>query len=167
MRRGLLIIGLVVLVGGLVMAAVSPGLEKPYIKTYSTFTGYSLGEYVSPPIHVSGEAEISVLGSESYLVKSSELMNVTPSDISAYSLPMALNLTVNGEVTHSFVVGTGNYTVVSFATDIYGLSYTVISDYSLVSFLGTLFVIGLVLILAGIVLTGLGAVLKPRMASVA
>ncbi len=165
MRKVILIIGLVVLVAGLLMAASSPSLEKPYIKTYSTFSGYRTGEYVSPYIHVSGEDEISVLGSESYLVRSSDLTNVTPSNVLSYSLPMALNLTVSGKVTHSFVVGSGNYTVVILGTGTEGISYTVISDYSLVSFLGTLFVAGLVMILAGIILTGIGVILKPKMAA--
>lgn len=151
-----------VLISGLIMSAASPNLEKPYIKTYSAFTGYRIGEYVSPSIDVSAESEISVLGSGSYLVRSSDLQNVTSSDITSYNLPMALNLTVNGEVTHSFVVGPGNYTVVHFGTGTTGISYTIISDYSLVSLLGTLFVIGLALILAGIVMTGVGAVLRPR-----
>lgn len=162
MRKFILILGLSVLVIGLVLAASIPEVEKPYIKTYTNFEPLAAGKYVSFEINISAETEISTLGSGAYLVTASSVGIVTESNIMHYNLPMTLNLTVNGVPTHSYVVQTGSYYVVYFGSDSASVSYTIINHYSLVSLLGTMYVVGLGLILAGIVLTGLGAILKPK-----
>ncbi|MEM0157115.1 MAG: hypothetical protein QXN26_03495 [Thermoplasmataceae archaeon] len=162
MRKTLLIIGLVILVAGLIMAASMPALEKPHIRTYDQLKLIADGKYASPELNITGESEISVQGISTYLVDAANLSQINASNAGLYNIHEVLNLTVSGVATHSYVVSAGQYYVVYFGNSSSSASYTIISDYGLVSLMGTLYVSGLVMILVGIVATALGAVLRPK-----
>ena len=162
LRKILLIIGLAILVAGLVMAASMPELEKPHIRTYDKMSSFAAGEYVSPELSITGQSEISMQGVSTYLIDASHLSIVNASNIGLYNIHEVLNLTVSGVATHSYVVSAGHYYVVYFGNSSSSINYTIISDYGLVSFMGTLYVAGLAMILIGIVGTALGAVLRPK-----
>ena len=162
LRKILLIIGLAILVAGLVMAASMPELEKPHIRTYDKMSSFAAGEYVSPELSITGQSEISMQGVSTYLIDASHLSIVNASNIGLYNIHEVLNLTVSGVATHSYVVSAGHYYVVYFGNSSSSINYTIISDYGLVSFMGTLYVAGLAMILVGIVATALGAVLRPK-----
>jgi preprotein translocase subunit Sss1 len=159
LRKILLIIGLAILVAGLLMAASMPELEKPHIRTYDKLNSFSAGEYVSLELNITGQSEISTQGLSTYLIDASQLSMVNASNIGLYNIHEVLNLTVSGVATHSYVVSAGHYYVGNSSSNI---NYTVIRDYGLVSFMGTLYVAGLAMILIGIVGTALGAVLRPK-----
>ncbi len=162
MRKTLLIIGLVILVAGLIIAASMPALEKPHIKTYDQLELISSGKYASSELYIAGESEISVQGSNTYLVDATNLQQINESNAGLYNIHEVLNLTVSGVETHSYVVSSGQYYVVYFGDTPSSATYTIISDYGLVSVMGTLYVSGLAMILIGIVVTALGAVLIPK-----
>ncbi len=162
LRKILLIIGLAILVAGLVMAASMPELEKPHIRTYDKLNLFAAGEYVSLELNITGQSEISTQGLSTYLIDASQLSMVNASNIGLYNIHEVLNLTVSGVATHSYVVSAGHYYVVYFGNSSSNINYTVIRDYGLVSFMGTLYVAGLAMILIGIVATALGAVLRPK-----
>jgi hypothetical protein len=162
LRKVLLIIGLAILVAGLVMAASMPELEKPHIRTYDNLKLSASGEYASPVLNITGQSEISMQGDSTYLVDASNLSIVNVSNVGQYNIHEVLNLTVSGVATHSYVVPAGSYYVVYFGNSSSNITYTIISDYGLVSVMGTLYVAGLAMILIGIVATALGAVLRPK-----
>ncbi len=165
MRKNLVMVGLVILVVGIIIAAVSAvelnQLESTSIKGASNamFVGQN-GEYHSELLNVSSEQVVFLVSNvHAYLIPSADLNTVNSGNIGNY----AVTPTVQQGNISTFSGISGEFYVVTFANSMPSVSYAVIAGgIARLAVTGLLLIIGVLLIIIGAIIAVIGAVLKPK-----
>ncbi|MGC8562908.1 MAG: hypothetical protein ACP5UZ_05395 [Thermoplasmata archaeon] len=165
MRRNILIIGLILLVVGIAMAGIS-AVEASHSAS-SSISGASTtmypgpnGEYHSQLLNVSsGEEVIVVANQHAYVIPSEDLTTVTNANVAGYAIVSSTS--AGNTSTYSNIPG--SYYIVTFGTSTPSVDYAVVSGgLGNLIVTGLLVLIGVFLAIAGIIVTVIGAVLKPK-----
>ena len=152
--------GLIILVIGIILVIAGIGISSDYVRTGSHFNTTKSGFYTSNMLNVSGNSFISVQGGNFsfYLIKASDIGMVNSSNILNYALnPQNSSHPTTGQF---FVVPNGSYYLVSFSTPLQGIVYSYVSHYHTFTYLGSILLIGVLLIVASIVILILSLVMK-------
>ena len=166
-------IGLIMLVVGIVVSAVGLFAGDSLIHTYTDFTLDSAsGLYVSQPLNLSSSAAVTVIGISSspkfYFMNQTSYdnyANVTSpssSNISSHSLSPSVDESIAGtneQIFDAHVPGT--YYLISFSAP--NISYSIDSNLLQAAIYGFLLVIGILMAIAGFVLTIVGLAMRPKM----
>ncbi len=165
MRKKLLLIGIIILVVGVVFAAVDTFGAAHFTSSATlTLTKDSQGIFASKGIKVaSGNIfTIESKSSSTYLVSFSDLSNVNSSNIAKYEVH-PLTKTVSDSIT-AFVYDniSGTFAVVSLSSSVSTVTTALITNSGGVVAMALLLILGIVLAIAGVIVTILGAVLKPK-----
>lgn len=159
MRRGLLLRGVAILVLGLVIAGVgllelaSPSAGSTTVRVYSP------GEYVSSEINISKPSDLAVVFNSGVggLVPAGLLGSVNQSNLKRYAVPPN---TTSGNLYQYLNISVGEYYFVVFSNNTPTISYSVVPlSRGLYAFM---LVLGGLLALVGLVVTIVGALLKPK-----
>jgi hypothetical protein len=173
LRKRVLKIGLIMLVVGIVVSAVGLFAGDSLIHTYTDFTLDSAsGLYVSQPLNLSSSAAVTVIGISSspkfYFMNQTSYdnyANVTSpssSNISSHSLSPSVDESIAGtdeQIFDAHVPGT--YYLISFSAP--NISYSIDSNLLQAAIYGFLLVIGILMAIAGFVLTIVGLAMRPKM----
>ncbi|MEM3237669.1 MAG: hypothetical protein QW258_02480 [Thermoplasmata archaeon] len=159
MRKKMLIIGIVILIVGIVMFSASAYSTGHDTSRSNTWVEYKNGEYISSPLNFSGQNILtySYTGSGIAVVTDSVLPTVNSTNLPQVSISPTTS--VGSEKVYD--LGTGTYYIVSFSNSSPALSYTYLKV-SNVLITGVLTVIGLILFIAGVIITIIGAVMKKK-----
>ena len=154
--------GLIILVIGILLVVAGIGISSDYVKTGTNINTIKSGFYTSNMLNISGNGFISVEGGNFsfYLIKAADLGSVNSSNILSYALnPQNASHPTVGQL---FVVPQGSYYLVSFAIPLQGLVYSYVSHYHTFTYLGSILVIGILLIVVSIVVLILSLVMKDK-----
>jgi len=157
LRTRTLTIGLIVLVVGVALAAVGGYNLKNSSTTITSFTQPTSGEYVSAPL-VLNDSVVVVRSPPSVggMVPAQDVGRVNPTDISSYSVPY--NSTAASSDTYLGLTGHFNYVVFSSVQPTTKIVVTGTLLGTVAS--GLLVLVGIVCVIAGIIVTIVGAVRK-------
>ena len=159
MRKKMLIIGIIMLLIGVVIYGVAAYSTANQLTTSNSWLEYKNGEYISEPLNSSGGYLLtySYSGSHAGVIVSNNLTKVNISNIGSFSLATLTN--VNSEKAYN--LNTGSYYIVIFSNSAPSITYTFVK-LSTVLVTGIFTLVGITLAIAGIIVTILGAVLKPK-----
>ncbi len=167
MRLKLFRNGLIILVLGIILVVAGIGISSDYVKTGTKINTVKSGFYTSDMLNISGNGFISVEGGNFsfYLIKAADLGSVNSSSILSYALnPQNASHPTVGQL---FVVSNGSYYLVSFAIPLQGLVYSYVSHYHTFTYLGSLLLIGILLIVASIIVLIISLMIKEKQAKTA
>lgn len=161
MRKKILIIGVVLLVIGVAIGGTSLYETSKEVKNVSKtmYTGQN-GDYYSAILTPSSTGYISVVSSsETYLIPSQDLAVVDSSNVMDYAI--APTITTASATIYSDL--NGSYYVVAFGSTTPTVTYTVLElNLGLIGIIAISMIIGFILAIAGIIITIIGAILKPK-----
>jgi uncharacterized membrane protein len=165
MRKKLLLVGIIILVVGVVFAAVGTFGTAHFTSVSTlTMTKDSQGIFASKGIEISS-GNLFTFESKSnstYLVSFSDLSNVNSSNIAKYEVH-PLTRTSTDSIT-SFVYDniSGTFAVVSLSSSVSSVTAVLVTDSGALVVMGLLLILGIVLAIVGVIITIIGAILKPK-----
>jgi len=165
MRKHLLLIGVIILVLGVSFSVSGLYATHDYAPvTTQSMTLWSTGVWTSANINISAGSifEITSTTNCTFLVRSTILPFVNTSNIPKYEILPVTTSTVSSVHTMTFDNISGSFNVVSTASVKPTVETTLISDPGLLAAFGILLLIGIVTAIAGIIMTIMGAILKPK-----
>jgi hypothetical protein len=158
MRKRTVVIGLIILVIGIAFVAGGVVGLKGSTSTISAFTQPQTGEYVSSEVVLNSTAVVVVRPSSSTggLVPGQELGDVNSTSLATYAL--SANSTAGGSATYVGVKG--DYYYVIFTSSQPATKIVITGDFVKTAASGILVLLGGILLLAGLIVTIIGAVRK-------
>ncbi len=159
MNRRLALIGLVVFIAGIALLGVGTYGVESSLHSVGSFTLLSPGEYVTPKIHLTSDATVTLRNPSSSMgiVTAANLSLVNATNLASMEVP----LTTSSSGTSAYVVSAGDYYVVAFtssapSTTVQYLYTSEVAGYGIATLLG------LILAIAGGITGLVGLVRKPK-----
>ncbi|MCW6168530.1 MAG: hypothetical protein LVQ96_03465 [Thermoplasmatales archaeon] len=165
MRKKLLLIGIIILVVGIVFAAVGAFGADHFISTSTlTLTKDSQGIFASKQIEISSGNLFTVASksNSTYLVRFGDLSFVNSSNIGKYEVPPLTKTSVDSVTSFAYDNISGTFAVVSLSSSTSTVTTELITDTGAIVAMGLLLILGIVLAIAGVIITIVGAILKPK-----
>lgn len=158
----MLVIGVVLLIVGVALVSVSRVEIPSQVNMETSMTLDGTGMWVSHELNATPSSSITVnaKSADFGLIKASSLSAVNSSNLGNYRL--SPNTASNGVDIYLHL--SGSYYVVVFSSSQPAPSYSLIKNVGMVAIYGLLFLVGLVLAIAGVIVAIIGAVRKPKVA---
>ena len=158
MNRRVALIGLVVFIAGIALLGVGAYGVESSLHTVGAFTLLSPGEYVTPKIHLTSEATVTLRSAPSSmgLVTAANLSLVNATNLASMEVP----ITTSSSGTSAYVVPAGDYYVVAFASSAPGTTVQYLYTSEVAGY-GIATLLGLILALGGGI-TGLVGLVRKR-----
>ncbi len=165
MRKKIAVTGAVILAAGLVMLFASSSVVNAHTSEYSKMYQKGTDEWVSIEINSTSNTDIAITMSSNIsvgLVPASNLSAVTSSNIQQYALSPSQSTNTSSTFIISYLHEPGKFYIVASSPSHPVVHYTVINDASAVSVLSLFTLFGIMVGIAGVIVTGLGAILKNK-----
>ncbi len=172
MRRNLVKLGLIILIIGIILSAVGLFGGDSLIHTDSSFVYIKdSGTYVSDRLNVTGSAAITIIGTSSgppvYVMNLTDyddyanVSNASVAMVSSHSLRPTINESIAGTVEQIYdSIPHGSYYIVAFSQP--DVSYSLEVNLLEAAVLGLLLVVGILMAIAGFVLTIIALIMRPK-----
>jgi hypothetical protein len=163
LRKGIVRIGLVLIVLGIILVVVGIGATADYL-TVSTSFIHQNSAYTSTEINLTGQGFIGLEGNSTfYVISASNLSVANSTNIKNYAIaPEALTSSGYGS---EFLLTPGSYYLISFLSPQSGVAYSYTSHFSTFTDLGIILLFGLFLIGVSIIFLVVGFLLKTKQKS--
>ena len=165
MRKKLLYIGGIILLVGIILIVASLFITADSIKTYNSFSKYgnSTNEWLSTEINLSSQSQLITTGNSMYVINASFLPQVNQANAYQIGLKPNINESIGtGNVVSTYTVGPGSFYVIYFNATSQHYQFQITNNLNTVIVLGLFLIAGGIMVLAGIVVTIIGAILKPK-----
>lgn len=165
MRKKLLYTGGIVLLIGIILVVASLLITADSVKTYDTFSlyGTTSNEWVSSEINISSQSQLITTGNSMYVVNANFLPQINQSNANQIGLKFNINESIGtGDVVSTYTVNPGSYYVIYFNATSQHYQFQITNNLNTVIILGLFLIVGGVMVVAGIIVSIIGAVLKPK-----
>ena len=162
MRKKIVLIGLIIFIVGIAMAAGGDYLVGHYTVTGTAIEQISAGMY-GHEINISAPSLLTVDSTFSsvYLVSSANLTGLNASNVASRSISPLTTTSVSSEHVWAYdLTAAGSYYIIAFNSSAPTITYSYIPlSYSYIS---VVMLIGIVLIIVGIIIAVIGLILRER-----
>ena len=165
MRKKIAITGALILAAGLVMLFASSSVVNSHTSEYSRMSQKGTNEWVSLEINSTSNTDIAITMSNNItvgLVPASNLSAVTASNIQQYAVSPSQSTNTSSTFIISYLHEPGKFYIVASSSSDPAVHYTIINDASIVSVLSLFTLFGIMVGIAGVIVTGLGVLLKNK-----